>query len=418
MNNARTEIDSWFIEGALAHDESSTPELWEPIFEPDRYLVQVKIGPYWKLYLRAEGFVKRFYHKVYPLPVESWQINEQIKLYDGFCTFEATLDIRFQATLKYARNNMAILSDINAHIKTSYQDFLSNLIQKELFDLSDGRWIQKGVAEIEKRICLAVSEMLILQNIQSQAVCRLKPSFGAFPTLQLSQENVFLCVLKKSFEFNHAKREELFRQEQEVERQNLHYKQTQLELLNRTAELEREKQAQEALNKKHWLENQKKQLEEQFEIEKQLHLEKTRQQNILNEITLGAQFQERQKQEERLRSAEQKNQRELLLHQTKLKEEKLHVDIALYEKQQAKWNESKSKVFEQRLALEQRQKQLEFEASLKNQRRSKEIQKQSYQKKLAADAFLHKELESLALEKQRLELQLEVNEKKKLKNEP
>ena len=415
MNNSRTDIDNWLVASDFADDDSAVSEVWEPVFEPDRHLVHIKIGPYWKLYLRPQGFVKRFYHKVYPLPVENWRLSEEIKLYDGFCTFEAVLEVRFQATLKYALGNMGILAGLNDHIKNSYQDLLSNLIQKELLELSDGSWVQKGVTAIEKRICLAVNEMLILQNIQSQALCILKPTFEEFPSVQLGRENVFLCVLKRSFEFSQAKREEMFRQKQEVERQTQEHKQKLLAQLNLDAELDRQIQAQEAANKKRLLEDQEKQLREQFEIEKQLFLEQTRQKNALKEITLEAELQEQQKHQARLRAAEQEKHMELLLHQAKLKEEKLQVDVITYEKQQAKWQQAKNKVFEQQLALEQRQKQQEFEAHHKNQQRLEEMQKQSYQKRLAADEFLRKELESLALEKQRLELQLAVNEDKKLK---
>ena len=146
----------------------------KPIFDADRQLVHTKIGPYWKLFLRPEGFVKRFYHHVYPLPIENWRVIQQIKLYDGFCTIDVALDIRFQATLKYALGNMDILPSINEHIKTVYEDLLINLIDKELLNLSDGAWVQKGVTDIEAKISLAVSEMLILQNIQSQTLCIIK----------------------------------------------------------------------------------------------------------------------------------------------------------------------------------------------------------------------------------------------------
>lgn len=383
MNSSRTEIDKWFIEGALASDDAAAPEVWEAIFDADRQLVHTKIGPYGKLFLRPEGFVKRFYHQVYPLPVENWLVTRQIKLYDGFCTIDATLDIRFQATLKYALSNMDILSDINKHIKATYKDLLINLIDKELLNLSDGAWVQKGVSDIEKKISLAVSEMLILQNIQSQTLCTLKPSFEEFPDVQLAQESVYLCVLKKSFEFNEAKREELFRQEQDLENQKIEHKQKQLEQLNRDAELERLKQAQNAANKKLLLEEKEKQLLEQFEIEKRLHAEKIQHDNSLKEITLEAQLQEQQKHEARLRAAEQKAQMESLAHQAK------------------------------QIDFEQRQKQLEFEADLKQQQRHLEMQKESYNKRQESDIYLRSEIELLELEKQRLELQLAIKNAKK-----
>ncbi|MGZ5015372.1 MAG: hypothetical protein ACXV8U_06215 [Methylobacter sp.] len=380
MNNSRTEIDKWFIEGTLANDDLALPEMWEPIFDPDRHLVHTKIGPYWNLFLRPEGFVKRFYHHIHPLPIENWLVTQQIKLYDGFCKIDVILDIRFQATLKYALGNIDILSGINLHIKKTYKDLLINLINKELANLSDGSWVQTGVSDIEKKISLAVSEMLILQHIQSQTHCTLKPSFEDFPDVQLSQESVYLCVLKKSFEFNDTKREELFRQEQEIEQQKLEHKQKQIDQLNRDAELERLKQAQEALNKKLLLEEQEKQLLEQFEIERRIHSEKVKHDNALKEITLEANLQEQQKHEASLRLAEQKTQMESLTHQARLKEK-------------------------------------ELEADLENQKRREqlylEMQKESYKDRKESEVYLRREIELLALEKQRLELQLAIKNAKK-----
>ncbi len=421
MNSSRTEIDKWFIEGTLASDDIAISEVWDPIFDADRQLVYTKIGPYGKLFLRPEGFIKRFYHQVYPLPVENWHVTRQIALYDGFCTIDAMLDIRFQATLKYALNNMDILSDINEHIKTAYEGLIINLIDKELLGLSDGAWVQRGVTNIERKISLAVSEMLILQNIQSQTLCTLKPSFEQFPDVQLAQESVYLCVLKKSFEFNDAKREELFHQEQEIEQQKREHKQKQLDQLNRDAELERLQQAQNAANKKLLLEETEKQLLERFEIEKRLHAEQVNHDNSLKEITLEAELQEQQKHDARLRIAEQTTHMEALAHQAKLKAKELEADIAKDEHQRARWRESKDKTHAQQIAFEQRQKQLELDAELENQksheRQRLDMQKESYIKRKEADVYLRRDIELLELEKQRLELQLAIKVAKKPKDD-
>jgi hypothetical protein len=312
---------------------------------------------------------------------------------------------------------MDILSGINEHIKIAYEDLIINLIDKELFGLSDGAWVQKGITDIEKKISLAVSEMLILQNIQSQTLCSLKPSFEEFPDVQLAQESVYLCVLKKSFEFNDAKREELFQQEQEIEQQKREHKQKQLDQLNRDAELERLKQAQDAANKKHLFEEKEKQLLEQFEIEKRLHAEQVKHDNSLKEITLEAELQEQQKHEARLRIAEQTSHMESLAHQAKLKAKELEADIAKYEIQQARWRESKDKIHAQQIAFEQRQKQLEFDTELENQKRHEqqrlELQKESYTNRKQSDVYLRREIELLELEKQSLELQLAIKDAKK-----
>lgn len=417
MSNSRTEIEKWLFESSLAKDDQVLTEVWEPVFDADRHLVHTKIGLYWRLFIRPEGFVKRFYHRIYPLPVENILVTRELTLYDGFCTMAVELNIRFQATLKYALNNMDVLQDINEHIKTVYEDLLINLVDKNLLDLSDGAWVQKGVTEIERNISLAVSEMLILQNIQSQTLCTIKPCFEDFPDVELPKENVYLCVLKKNFEINKAKREELYGQDQELEEINLTHKQSRFELLNRDAELERLKQTNEALNKKQLLEEKEQQLKELFEVEQRIHTEQVNHEKTLKEITKEADLQEQQKLEARLRLAEQQTHLELMAHQAKIKAQELDAEIAKHENQQARWRESNDRTQSEQIAFEQRQKQLEFETDIENQKRREqqrlEMQKDSYNNRKESDIYLRREIELLALEKQRLELQLAIKDAKK-----
>ncbi len=368
MNSARNGIDKWLLESDLITDEQALSEVWEPIFEVGRQLVYIKIGPYWRLFIRPQGFVKRFYHRIYHLPVQNLRISRQLILYDGFCTIDVDLNIRFQATLKYALSNMDILPDLNEHIKTAYEDLLINLIDKKLLALSDGAWVQKGVYELEKSIAFTVNELLIMQNIQSQVLCSLKPSFEDFPEVKLPKENVYLCVLKKSFEFNNAKREEIFTQDQELEQQKLAHNQSRLEQLKRDAELEREQQAQEALNKMRLLEEKEQQLQQLFEIEQRLHAGQVEHENNLKQITLEAELLGQQKHEARLRIAEQQTQLDSLAHQAKLQAQELEAEIARHEYQLARWRESNHKTQTQQIAFEQRQKQPESEADLENRK--------------------------------------------------
>jgi len=106
-----------------------------------------------------------------------------------------------------------------------------------------------------------------------------------------------------------------------------------------------------------------------------------------------------------------------LAHQAKLKEKELEADIAKYENQQARWREAKDKIHAQQIAFEQRQKQLEFDSDVENQKRREqqrlEMQQESYKKRKESDVYLRREIELLALEKQRLELQLAIKDAKK-----
>ena len=340
MNNEQ--IDNWLI----TEQDINTPALlekWEPIFDPDRALVCSKLGFLKKVFLRPKQFVKRFYHEIYALPIEHWIITEQIKLYDDFCTIDATLDICFQATLNYALNNN-VLTEINTHIKDTYRTLIVNVLNAELTNLSDGAWIHKGVTEIENKISYAIGEMLIMQAIQSRTLCTIKPTFAEFPDVQLARKNVYLSVLKKSFEVNQEKRLELSRQEQETEKQHYQHKKHLLEQSQQLAELERLKQAEEALHTRLLLEDKEKQLTEQFKIEKRIHAEKIKHENSLKEMSLEAEIEAKQKHNELLRIAEEKDQDALLQHQAKLQEKKLAAEIINYENQQTKWLAAKAQI--------------------------------------------------------------------------
>jgi len=415
MHNTKTEIDSWLM--SLSSDNQTVDdEYWDAGFEVDRQVVHSKFGPYTKLFLRPENFVKRFYHTVYPLPVEEWQSSEQVKLYDGFCTIDIVLDVRFQATVKYALSHREILSELNEHIKNSYHDLAFDFINRELLNLSDGAWVQKGLEPTEKKICSLISEMLILKDIQSEVVCQLKPSFKEFPDVEFAKEGVYLSVLKKSFEFNEQERDEVFRQQQLRDKQKLEQKRAQLHKINELAELERTKQAMQAENIKQLLEEKAQQQQDQFEIKKKMHADKIKQASQLKEMSLVVELKEKQNQQSLIREQEQQDKAELIQHQARLKEKELEADIVKYETEQASWREVKDKIHEKELHLKHKQKQQEFDADVGYKKRYEiqrlAMQEESFSARKKADVYLKREIELLELEKERLALQLSIKESK------
>jgi len=417
MNNSKTEIDSWLM--ALSSDnEQGAENVWESGFEVDRQLVLSKFGPYQKIFSRPQNFVKRFYHTVYPLTIEEWQCIEQVKLYDGFCTLDVVLDVRFQATFNYAMSNIEILTELNEHIKNAYHDVALDLVHRELLNLSDGAWVRDGLEETEKKISFAINEMLILQNIQSEVLCQLKPSFEEFPDVQFAKESVYLSVLKKSFEFNESERTELFRQQQAKEKQKIDHKRIQLQQINQLAEIERQRQALLAENNKLLLEEKALQQLEQFEVKKKIHQDKVNQHSQLKEMALVNELTEKQRQQALLRENEQQEKELLIAHQATLKEQELAADIAEYEREQANWREIKDKIHTEELDLKHKQKQLEFETDVGYKKRYEvqrlAMQEESYSARKKADIYLKREIELLELEKQRLALQASIKEYKDL----
>jgi len=414
MNSSKTEIDSWLM--ALSSETDSSNEVWESGFEVDRQVVHSKFGPYKKIFLRPKNFIKRFYHTVYPLSIEEWQCTEQVKLYDGFCTIDVILDVRFQATFNYALSNIDILSELNEHIKNAYHDVALDHVNRELLNLSDGAWVHEGLDEVEKRICFAINEMLILQNIQSEVLCQLKPSFEEFPDVQFAKESVYLSVLKKSFEFNEEERNELFRQQQQEEKQKIDHKRLQFQQINELAELDRQKQALQAENTKLLLEEKVDQQLEQFEISKKLHADKIKQNSQLKEMALIVELKEKETEQALLRENEKQEKAQLIAHQADLKQQELAADIVRFEQEQVSWREAKNKAHIEELDLKHKQKQLDFEADVGYKKRYEvqrlAMQEESYTARKKADVYLKREIELLELEKQRLALQVSIKEYK------
>jgi len=417
MNNSGAEMDRWLVDAPLENEQSLSPEVWEVIFDEDRQLVFFQFGPYQKLYLRPEKFVKRFYHTLYVLQVEDWQITEQVQLYDDFCRVDIQLDIRFQATLEYAQRHMEILSEINEHIKNTYYRAISELMSKELRNLQNDSWVRDGLGDIEKAIVIAVNEMLVLENIQSQTRCTIRAEFTEFPDVQLGKEGVYLSVLKKSFEVSEEQREECFRQDQLQQQQQLAHKQKQLQHREDDAEFDRQKQAQDAQHRIQLLLDQQQQQQEQLAVETRLHSEKTQHDSYLNEITLDVELQSKQEQENRTRAAEQKLQAEKTQHQALLKEQELQAEIEAYEQKQARWVVAKDKAHSQQIEMERRQQQLKLEMQAANKTHEEqlqlELQKQNYKNKVNSDIYLRREIELLELDKKRMELQLALQESRK-----
>ena len=417
MSSSGTELERWLIDGVLDNDLASDSEVWEINFDEGRQLVLRDFGPYQSLYLRPQNFVKRFYHTLYPLAVEDWQVCDQIQLYDEFCIIDTQLNIRFQATLEYAQKHAEILPDINEHIKNTYHRSVKDKISKQLLNLQDDEWVRSGLGEIEKAIAMAVSEMLMIEDIDAQARCSIQASFVEFPDVQLGKEAVYLSVLKKSYEVSEEQRGEHFHQEQQEQQQLLAYHHKQLESVEQEAELDRQKQAQDAAHQRQLLLDQQQQQQEQFVIESRLHEEKIQHENYLNDITLNVQLQAKQEQEKRTRNAELKSQAEDLSHQALLKDERVQADIEKYEQVQARWLEAKDNAHVLELEREIQQKKLKFEMDTAYKKQEEqlqlELQKENYDTTKNSDIYLRREIELLELDRKRLELQLAIKESRK-----
>jgi hypothetical protein len=447
MSNNKSLLDDWLTQTNYDLLNPSAHDFWDPGFDAERRVVLSKFGTYTRLYLRPQKFIRRFFHTVYPLPVEEWQLNMETVLYSGFCTLQTSLNIHFQATFNYAQRNMESLLDINHHITLSYEGLIRDIVDAELRSTKDGNWILTGLADLEKKIENIINETLLLKHIQCRTTCALKPFFeeltdDAMLDGKFAQETVYFNVLKKNFEFREKHNQELFRQSEELEVQRLQHKQTQLEKMQQEDEIQRQQLALQAENKRRLLEEQEKHLSDEYEIKARLHTQKLSHEKQLRELEQNTETQMLLNQQPKQHELELRLLSNKIQHDSRLKEQELDAEIKIFETQQTKWNLAKEQLQTDKIKQEERLKQNELAAEIREQEvyqrekqqiqerlEAEKIQHQAKLKEMQLDAerkelellaeaskykenYLHKEIEWLVLDKQRAELARAIRETK------
>jgi len=389
MNNEQTLLDSW-LSGAFAHSASADQDVWDPGFDGESRIVLARLGPYLRLFEYPPHFIPRFYHQVFLLPIGAWSSTVSTVLYGGLCTIEARVTIHFQATLKYAEKNLDALAHINQHIQNGYDGLIKTTIDAELRKLRDAGWIDAGLSETETHIEQIINETLTVKHIKCRTVCSLQAAFADLEDNpetdgRFAQESVYLSILQKNFEFREKQARERARQEQLLERERIEHQ-------NKLNELQQQK-----------LLAQKQQSADHFTVEAKLHEEKVKHEKYLQGIEQTAELKFQLEQQAR------QHEIELQLHAKKLEHEAILKEKALQAEHQA-----------QEILLQEQQKfeeQLEAER-IEHQTRLKEMQLQAEIKELELrvevtknkDAYLHRQIEWLVLDKQRAELSRAIKE--------
>lgn len=401
MSSSLSPLDAWLSGEINASDSDQL--FWDPGFDAERRVVISKLGPYHKLFERPQNFFPRFFHRVYPLPIDDWHLTTKTRLYGGFCTLTTELQIHFQATLKYIERNVDALPAVNQQIKTSYESVIKDIVNAELSHLKDGSWVHTGLADMERQIERVINETLILKHIQCRTICQLTAVFEELTDDQkldgrFTQEAVYLNVMQKNFEFREKQTQELFRQENELEQLRLDHKQKQLEAINQEDAIQRKKQLLEAEAVKRQLEEQEAQHVEQHTIETRLQVEQTNHEMHLKEIELAAEMQYQKEKQIRQQQLDLQKQAQQLEHERLLKELQRDAETREYEKERLQWLQGKEQ--------EQRLKQLELEAELKEQELH-QLERQKIQERLEAEKLEHQQrLHQMQLEAEIKELEL------------
>lgn len=214
---------------------------WDPGFEGDRWLVVSRLGPWTRLFLRTPGYRKRWYHRVYNLPVQDWTIPCKVKFLAGLCIIDVTLEIRFQPTLRFVESNMEALPDVPAHIRTNFESLVRDAAERELHAAEEQQdWIDTGLETIERSIETSVNEMLVMQNIQCRSRCTLESTIRELSEAELKsmgghfeRQSVYLGLMRKAHEFESQRKMEIFRHEQEEEKAQLEHQRNLLDQFRR-----------------------------------------------------------------------------------------------------------------------------------------------------------------------------------------
>ncbi|MFN5746875.1 MAG: hypothetical protein ACK443_12445 [Methylococcaceae bacterium] len=190
-------------------DESIDDERWVAGFEGDRRIVVTRLGPYLRVFPRPENFTRRFYHRVYTLPIVDWQLELEPPQLGPLCTASARLAIRFQATYRYASEHVEHLDDLAAYIRTQYQSLLQDAAESELNALQTGEWLEHGQDRLAQRIEDLVHELLAIRNIQSRCRCVIDTRFhecdlavvhADLCSTDLTRKRIALKILRRQHE--------------------------------------------------------------------------------------------------------------------------------------------------------------------------------------------------------------------------
>ena len=376
MSSHLSPLDAWLT--GQNSDSDANDTVWNPGFDAERRIVISSFGPYHQLFERPQGFIPRFFHRVYPLLIEEWDLTIKTKLYDGFCTLTTQLQIHFQPTIHYIERNRDALPDVSRQIRITYERVIKDIVNAELIYLKDGAWVNAGLMATERKIENLINETLLLKYIQCRTICELSAVFAELTDEEnldgrFTQESVYLNVMQRNFEFREKQAQELFRQEDELELLRLEHKQKQLEAINQDDLLQRQKQVLESESIKRQLEEQEAQRIEQHAIEMRLQVEKTNHERQLKEIELAAEIQylkDRQALEQQLDLQRQLQQHEQEAHRIEqhATEMRLQVEKSNHERELKEIElaaeiqyQKDRQMLEQQLELNRQAKQLEQE---------------------------------------------------------
>ncbi len=325
-------------------DFENNDQGWIAGFEGDRRIVVSKVGPYLNVFQRPRSFSERFYHRVYSLPIEQWNITIPTPQISPLCSISCQLKLNFQATLQFAKEHIEHIDRLNDYIKSHFEALILDATRDELRSLESPEWIDQGTDSLSKSIESLAQEILAIRNVQSRCDCDLVIQFNEFQAGRMDAEFLSSDPLRKIIALKVLKK----RRESSEEIARLRHEQ---ELLDHRIKLEQQEKALELLK-----------------IETALI---------------------RQRQSEEL--------------------EQVKAGFALDEARELNRIESELRMKNSQLEHEAELREIELQAKLEEKDRHENAYKE-------VQLFLQKEIEILAMERQRLSLEEEIHKTKKARS--
>ncbi len=301
-------------------DDAADGYVWEAGFEGDRALIVARLGLYQRVFPKPPRYRKRFHHRVIELGIEDWSLPVPRRELVPGCAIVISVRLRFQPTVRYARQHIEHLPHFGRHIRESYLTLLLHAVEEQLRALEDPRWLNEGCGSIERAVETAIHELLALRDIQSRAHCTLQPDLEGLekPAPDSGSANPRYRALSAELLRRQALlAEELDRQRHEQERQEremlMAIEEARLQLAEREERIRRRQEELELEKLKAQLEAEEMRQAEQRLSDARMREEQIRQEARLRDLELDIDRQEQDRRAQVMEETEGRLTREIEL---------------------------------------------------------------------------------------------------------
>lgn len=283
-----------------------SPNPWIAGFEGDRWIVLTQLGPFQRITLKVPGQRRKPYQRFFLLAIEEWSLSLSPPPLGQLCELTATLDIRFQATLAFARQHPDHLEQLGDRVRTIYQPLILDAAEEGLRTLESGQWLEAGCADLERAIEEVIQELLALRNIQSRCHCRIDPRFKALDPEQLdadlassdpSRNQVALRLLQQQRDAQSRIAREQHEQRLLEQRLRLEQRAEQLELLRQETDLIKAMEAEATLKVREQILADERRKAEQLQSEGRLAQERLSLETRIRAMEMQASLEEKKQRE-------------------------------------------------------------------------------------------------------------------------